>query len=99
MRIVLILLALSFAGCAQKTQILEREDGTFTSVAMGPTEKEALKIAHGKALEMCKARESRFALVDRRTTRHGVKDKSGKPRQPASGPQEEIRVELVFACK
>lgn len=88
-------------SCAQKTQILTREDGTYTSVALGPTEKEALKIAAAKATEMCKSQQSRFALIDRRTSHHGAKTKKAdgaNARKPASGP-EEYRVELVFACK
>ena len=89
------------ASCAQKTQILVREDGTYTSVAMGPTEREALKAAAAKATEMCKSQQSRFALIDRRTSHHGAKTKkdNGAARKPASGNAEDYRVELVFACK
>ncbi len=91
------LVFLTAFGCAQKTQILEREDGTYTSVANGPTEREALKLAAAKATEMCKAQKSRFALVDRRTTHHGGNAKGRK--LAANAPPEDFRVELVFACK
>jgi len=94
MGLVVLSLAVS---CAQKTQILEREDGTYTSVANGPTEKEALTIAAKKAQEMCKAQKSRFALVDRRTSHHGGTAKGRK--LAANAPPEDYRVELVFACK
>lgn len=96
---VVVALAM-LGGCAQKTQILEREDGTYTSVATGPSEKEALKLAATKATELCKSKQSRFALIDRRTSHHGAKTAGANARKPAANqPAEGYRVELVFACK
>jgi hypothetical protein len=93
----------AFVGCAQKAQVLERADGTYNVVALGPTERDALKLAVGKATAHCKARDSRFALIDRRTSQHGAassaeKSGAGGARKPAAA-NAEYRVELVFACK
>jgi hypothetical protein len=106
MRLFLVfsmVLSAAFVGCAQKAQVRERADGAYHVVATGPTEREALKLAVGKATAHCKARDSRFALIDRRTSQHSAassleKSGAGGTRKPAAA-NAEYRVELVFACK